>query len=203
MVDKVFNIGSQRELMIDDALVEKMEGVELQLQKPVPRELAIEHDAPWEGNTSGYHTVFQDGDLYKMYYRGSHYDEETGKSGHEEVTCYAESRDGIHWDKPELGLVDFNGSKANNIILHESKGHCFAPFKDGHPDCAVDVSRRWGQDGKSAWDYDLLLRRLCCMERATVDRISRGARRTALHQSDCGLSSRAAYFSRFSQAIRA
>ncbi|HYF37600.1 MAG TPA: hypothetical protein VD994_20025, partial [Prosthecobacter sp.] len=31
--------------------------------------------------------------------------------------AYAESTDGIHWDKPGLGLVDFRGSKANNIVL--------------------------------------------------------------------------------------
>ena len=30
----------------------------------------IEHDAPWEGNASGCHTVLQDGDSYRMYYRG-------------------------------------------------------------------------------------------------------------------------------------
>ena len=30
--------------------------------------------------------------------------------------CYATSRDGISWDKPELGLVDYEGSTANNIV---------------------------------------------------------------------------------------
>ena len=33
------------------------------------------------------------------------------------VTCYAESQDGIHWDKPELGLCEWCGSTANNINL--------------------------------------------------------------------------------------
>ncbi len=31
--------------------------------------------------------------------------------------CYATSKDGIHWEKPELGLIDFNGSKKNNIVI--------------------------------------------------------------------------------------
>ena len=31
--------------------------------------------------------------------------------------CYAESTDGLHWDKPELGLYEFAGSTGNNIIL--------------------------------------------------------------------------------------
>ena len=30
--------------------------------------------------------------------------------------CYAESEDGIQWQRPELGLVEFKGSRANNIV---------------------------------------------------------------------------------------
>ena len=29
--------------------------------------------------------------------------------------CYATSKDGLIWDKPELGLVEFEGSKKNNM----------------------------------------------------------------------------------------
>ncbi len=36
--------------------------------------------------------VFRDGDLYRMYYRGSHYDTQTRRRAHREVTCYAESQ---------------------------------------------------------------------------------------------------------------
>lgn len=31
--------------------------------------------------------------------------------------CYATSADGVHWDKPELDLVEYEGSRANNIVL--------------------------------------------------------------------------------------
>jgi len=139
MASDAIDIGSRRELMVDDFLVDHRDGVTLQLQKPIAREIAVVHDAPWEGNICGYHTVFRDGDLYRMYYRGSHYDDETSELGHAEVTCYAESRDGIHWEKPELGLVEFAGSKANNIILQGGSGHCFTPFKDSNPDCEPDA----------------------------------------------------------------
>jgi len=30
--------------------------------------------------------------------------------------CYAESTDGIHWKRPQLGLVEFRDSKRNNIV---------------------------------------------------------------------------------------
>lgn len=30
--------------------------------------------------------------------------------------CYAISKDGFHWEKPELGLVEYNGNKCNNLV---------------------------------------------------------------------------------------
>ena len=127
----VIELGDRRELFVDDYLIERLRGVELRLQKPVPRNVAIEHDAPWEGNTSGYHTVFQDGNLFRMYYRGSHYHD----GGYRPVVCYAESRDGIEWYRPELGLVSHMGSTRNNIIWDGPATLNFTPFRDRNPDC--------------------------------------------------------------------
>ncbi len=133
------DIGSRRELFVDDTLIEKLSGqASLRLHHPTPREIAMVHDASWEGSTSGYHTVFKDGGIYRMYHRGSHIEVSQGKinSGkHPQFYCYAESKDGIHWTKPELGIVEFNGSKKNNIILQGLGTHNFAPFKDTNPDC--------------------------------------------------------------------
>lgn len=36
--------------------------------------------------------------------------------------AYAESRDGVTWEKPHLGLVDFEGSTANNLIFRHIQG---------------------------------------------------------------------------------
>ena len=48
-----------------------------------------------------------------------------------EVTRYCESRDGVHWTKPKLGLHEMDGSKENNVILHESPFcHNFSPLLD-------------------------------------------------------------------------
>jgi hypothetical protein len=44
--------------------------------------------------------------------------------------CYAESDDGIHWTKPELGLVEFNGNKKNNICLIQPAGSALARVDD-------------------------------------------------------------------------
>ena len=79
-----------------------------------------------------YGTVIKDGDLYRLYTRdgcGAKFDgDET------EVTRYCESRDGIHWTKPKLGICEIDGSKENNVILHEPLVcHDFTPFLDKRP----------------------------------------------------------------------
>ena len=68
---KALDIGSRLELFVDDYLIDTMADARLTLHQPVAREIALNHNAvPWEGNTSLFHTVFQDGPLYRMYYRG-------------------------------------------------------------------------------------------------------------------------------------
>jgi len=115
-------IGSRRELFVDDHLIERMTGrAELRLHHPQPREIVLEHDAPWEGSGSAYHSIFKDGDLYRLYYKawhleGSKQNPYTGDADAHRL-CYAESDDGIRWRKPDLGLFEYQGSKANNIVI--------------------------------------------------------------------------------------
>lgn len=134
--DAPIKINSRRELFVDEHMIESLKNAQRQLHHPTPHEVAIVHDAPWEGAGSGYHSVIQDGDRYRLYYRGSALGVENGrlKSGRE-VYCYAESRDGITFTKPELGLHDYNGSKQNNIIWTGVGTHNFAPFLDTRADC--------------------------------------------------------------------
>ena len=135
------DIGSRRELFVDDHLIERISGTgTLRLHHPIPREVSIVHDAPWEGTASGSHTVFQDGDRYRMYYRGWNFWFAKGMLHFSKpVTCYAESKDGIHWKKPDLGLVEFEGSKKNNIIRNGIGGLNFAPFIDHNPACPPEA----------------------------------------------------------------
>jgi hypothetical protein len=91
----MIDIGSRRELMVDDHLIEDLRGgAELRLHHPTPREVVLVHDKPWEGNTCGYYTVFQDGGAYRMYYRGHQFvvREDKLEQAQREVTCYAEPR---------------------------------------------------------------------------------------------------------------
>ena len=134
--EKPIAIGSRRELFVDDALIGSLRDARRVLHHPTARELAIVHDSPWEGAGSAYHSVIRDGELYRLYYRGSKLNVEDGKllTG-PEVYCYAESRDGIKFEKPALGLHEHGDSKQNNIIWTGVGTHNFAPFLDARPDC--------------------------------------------------------------------
>ncbi len=133
-------IGSRLELFVDDALIEELRGeARLELHKPVPGEVVLVTDRPWEGNTCAYYTILRDGDRFRMYYRGSHFDEKARRPAHREVTCYAESADGIHWSRPELGLFEFDGSKKNNIVWDGPGAHNFTPFLDTNPECRPEA----------------------------------------------------------------
>lgn len=129
--EAVIDIGSRRELFIDHFLIDKMDGVRLKLHEPRPTPLA-------PGTPSGhYATVIKDGDLYRRYDRGG-YAEHDGDP--RETTRYWESRDGVHWTKPDLGLVEVNGTRDNNVILANTRwfAHNFSPFLDGRPEAAED-----------------------------------------------------------------
>ena len=135
-------VGSRLELLIDDSLVEKWKGdAGLRMHHPTPREVVMVHDAPWEGSGCGYHTIFKDGDLFRMYYKAWHLDVGDGKlvQGHGCFGAYAESRDGIRWTKPNLGLFEFKGSKKNNLVWVGAGSHDFTPFKDPNPACKPEA----------------------------------------------------------------
>jgi hypothetical protein len=132
---ETIDLGRRRELFVNEHLIESKSGVVLKMHKPQAHDVALVCDAPWEGNTSGYFTLLQDGDLFRYYYRGSHHGEPGGRPSHTGVTCYAESRDGITWTKPKLGQFEFEGSKDNNITHMGDGCGTFAPFLDTNPNC--------------------------------------------------------------------
>ena len=126
-------IGSRRELFVDDLLLGELKGSSLKLHQPRPANVALRFDAPWEGSFSGYLTVMHDGDRFRCYYRGN---PTAGRDGsNTEVTCYAESQDGITFTKPALGFFDVQGTRSNNVVLAGQPpfSHNFAPFLDARP----------------------------------------------------------------------
>ena len=131
--EKPVALGSRLELFTDDLLVGKLDGCSLTLREPHPANVALRFDAPWEGAFSGYVTILHDGERFRCYYRGN---PSAGRDGSDtEVTCYAESRDGINFTKPALGLFEVQGARSNNVVLAGQApfSHNFAPFLDSRP----------------------------------------------------------------------
>ncbi len=147
-----FDIGSRLELFVDGALVDRLDGdIQLRLNRPVPREAVLELEKPWEGSII-YFTVFEDDGIVRLYYsarpplRG------------QQVACVAESRDGIHFVRPELGIYeDYYGDPGNNVVWHGGPaGHHFTPFIDTNPATPDDqrykgLARRSGGAGFGAY----------------------------------------------------
>lgn len=126
------DLNNNRELFIDHYLVDKFENTTLKMHSPIDRGVAFYFDKPWEGQSSNYVTIIKDNNLYRAYYRGV-FQSKTEKA--KQVTCIAESKDGINWYKPELNLFKVDGSSMNNIILlyEGDVSHNFSPFIDLNP----------------------------------------------------------------------
>jgi hypothetical protein len=109
-------IGSYRQLFVDDAMVAGVSGISYALHQPIKHAIGgmptpvLVGASAWENDVALYGTTIydsQDHD-YKMWYRGM-----DNSTTH---ICYATSTDGVNWTKPHLGLTSYGGSTANNIV---------------------------------------------------------------------------------------
>ena len=108
----VLEIGNRRQVFIDGRFLASSKNVELVVHPPRKTgERNIVPDRPWENGDIGvYCTVLKDGDTYHLWYPAG------------PGLCYARSKDGIVWEKPNLGLADCNGSRDNNIVIGGGAG---------------------------------------------------------------------------------
>ena len=108
------------ELFLDDYIIERSTGFQRVLHHPTPKGVVLPPDLPWE--TQGLSILHvgrrRDGRL-ECYYRVH------GVNIPGDTTAYAVSEDGIHWEKPMLGLVEGPGGTDNNLLP------CGAPFALG------------------------------------------------------------------------
>lgn len=129
----LLSLGEAPELFVDDYLVDTMRDARLKLWEPREAETVLEFNSSWDGRYSAYVTVLYDEGMYRMYYRGN---PTAGKDGSDsESTCYAESQDGIHWTKPDLGVIGGKRGEGTNMILANQApfSHNFSPFIDTNP----------------------------------------------------------------------
>ena len=130
-------------LMLDSRIVEWTENARLMPGKVIknPNNPLFCEDKPWEVRFDNlYANVLFDEEegIYKCWYSPFILDERVRHTpremrsvipyrkamprGREMGICYAVSEDGITWRKPDLGIVEFEGSKRNNIVARGPHG---------------------------------------------------------------------------------
>jgi hypothetical protein len=140
---KALNIGSTKQLFLDDFLVDQMQGVYRRFHHPsrFAENPLVVGDKPWETPRRGVNagtylfggTVMFDEEeqQFKMWYRTDQIlpsQPSSSKRIRYQVppggysTLYAVSHDGLHWEKPNLGLVEHEGSRNNNLLPAEIGG---------------------------------------------------------------------------------
>ena len=92
------------------------QGIRLRVQPARKSAPWLRSERPWEGLLGWQRTVLFEEDRYRMWYWVSAPD-----AAGTIFTCYAESVDGFDWERPELGLYEFQNSSANNIISERSR----------------------------------------------------------------------------------
>ncbi len=110
-------VGLRKQLLVDDYLIAEKLNVTRELGRATKAndgKPIVVADKPWENaDVFRLGSVFRDGDRFRMWHQMN-----------DDFTGYAESQDGLHWTKPNVGQNEFQGSKENNIV--DGKGlTCF------------------------------------------------------------------------------
>lgn len=112
------DIGNRRQVFIDGRFMAEARDVSLEVHPPRKTgDWTIRPEHPWErGGIGPYSNVLHDGHTYHMWYHAMddpHWDQAETNG----AICYATSEDGITWQKPDLGLTEYAGSRKNNIVV--------------------------------------------------------------------------------------
>jgi len=141
-------------LFVDLRDVERRENIHRvfhQAVKPI-RHPVLRQEAPWEKHGGMTASVIYDADqrIFKAWYMAGFY-----APGKKHVQCLATSADGIHWERPELGLHEALGSTRNNIVIpadyHDGMDHWESMLKDPMD---PDPARQYKAVGWSSYDWD-------------------------------------------------
>jgi len=122
-------VGLNKQLLVDDYVIAEKNSLRRVLGKVTKAnegQPVMVADKPWESGRWGlfgfYGTVLHDSEKFQMWYNPWRF-----------AIAYAESTDGLHWKKPELGLYDFSIERANkDTQLDHNSG--FYPREDAKSD---------------------------------------------------------------------
>ena len=143
-------LGSRRELFVDRFLIDRLEGAALHLHPPERKEVVFQASQPWDGPAPPATTWCRRRPVL-LYYRGFYpIGQDYADGAASQTTNLAVSRDGIRFEQPELGLVEFESTRRNNVLIQGHESHNFCVFLDANP--AADPEQRFkavGGTGRS------------------------------------------------------
>lgn len=160
--DKVPLVGDAVQLFVDLDRVEALDNVRqtFHAAQKHPLNPVLRKTKPWENDRGTWGAVIYDEDakLFKAWYGGASGNKKEYRPGSLSdcsVLCYATSKDGVHWDRPELGLHEVMGTRKNNVVIgddhHNGLAHWESVLKDP---LAKDPERRYKAIGWSSYDWD-------------------------------------------------
>ena len=105
-------------LLIDDDEIDARWNLTRSIARPDARtyDPIMGPDRPWEGEAAGlWASILYDAELrqYRMWYRSFDY---RRPHADQNFLNYAVSQDGLAWEKPNLGLIEFEGSRDTNLF---------------------------------------------------------------------------------------
>ena len=140
-VPGILDIGSKKQLFLDDTLIAHSSRVSRFMGRPrkYPQNPVLTADKPWEKHNpragklpadgvqiSGQAVLYdQEEKIFKMWYNPWSFFPSRLRPW-----CYAISKDGYRWEKPELGIYSYQGSQNNNILAAYTRSKYFNVFKD-------------------------------------------------------------------------
>ncbi len=96
-------LGSRKHVFIDEVMVERKQNIKLTLNPPT-NAVVLNERAAWDAS------FFEnDGKIYTVV--------SEGYEGDEGPITLLVSEDGVHFERPKLGLIEYNGSRSNNLIM--------------------------------------------------------------------------------------
>jgi hypothetical protein len=117
----IFNVGSDKQLFLDNRWFFSQRGMTLCVNPPLKCERVLFADRPWEEfGIHGYNSVVEHDGRYHLFYDAcaGGFGEMPGNRS----ICHAVSTDGINWEKPNVGPYAWNGIAENNIVLPGCNG---------------------------------------------------------------------------------
>lgn len=121
-------------------------GLEMRQPERHPQNPVLKRGAPGAPDAKGvqfYGSIIRDNGRYRMWYVAFDDHEKSKPASARWRAAYAESQDGLTWVKPELGLVDFQGSRANNLLNMGGESWGFINLKVLKDDQDPDPARRY------------------------------------------------------------